>query len=231
MEYLPQIADLTLSRQLVRSMEKITTPDLSKLETRVRSVEAKIPLAYEQRSLRSIAPNLALLNPPEITLLKRVAENIMSKVTQANDEKTIKKIYQAERYRRTEQIFWQYAHWAGHNLLRWRQVRRKTRKDILLHKMYRHHTSQAHRWFMSMTEDIGSDSVAWKKVYEQCQSNPFLIKELALRIQQQQKDRLRQAKIRQQIEPAPDKHLTQSSDKEDEADLQESTALRLTVSP
>ena len=231
MEYLPQIADLTLSRQLVRSMEKITTPDLSKLETRVRSVEAKIPLAYEHRSLQSIASNLALLNPPEITLLKRVAENIMSKVTQANDEKTIKKIYQAERYRRTEQIFWQYAHWAGHNLLRWRQVRRKTRKDILLHKMYRHYTSQAHRWFMSMTEDIGSDSVAWKKVYEQCQSNPFLIKELALRIQQQQKDRLRETKIRQQIEPAPNKHITQTSDKEDEADLQESTALRLTVSP
>ena len=231
MEYLPKIVDLNLSRQFTRHMEKIAMPELSEFETRVRSITTKLSLVNEQRCLQGIATNIALLNPPEGNSLKRVTENVMNKITQANDNKIIKKLYQAERYHRAEQTFWQGAHWAGRDLQRWRLVHRKMRERPLLHRIYLHHILNAHSRFIYMTENIGSDTVAWEKVYKQCLNDPLLMRELALHIQQQQKDQARRTQTHRPGEPAPKKHLIHASIEEDEKNLQESTALKVAMNP
>ena len=96
MEYLPQLVDLNLSRQLASDMDRITTPDLNELETFTCSIEAKLPLAHELRLLQNTTINLALLQPPVLTPFTSTAENVMNKITQTNDKKIIKTIYQAE---------------------------------------------------------------------------------------------------------------------------------------
>ena len=211
MEYLPQLVDLNLSRQLASDMDRITTPDLNELETFTCSIEAKLPLAHELRLLQNTATNLALLHPPEFTPLKCMGENVMNKITQTSDKKIIKKIYQAEQYHRAEQTFWQLAHWAGGNLQHWSKVHRRVQESPFLYTIYRYHTRNAHRQFISMTENIGSDSVAWQKVVERCQTHPLLLRELMLRVQKQQKEQIKVHKTRYLAESGPNKRPVQST--------------------
>ena len=43
-----------------------------------------------------------------------------------------------------------------------------------------------------MTENIGSDSVAWQKVVKKCRNNPLLMRELMLLVQKQKKEQLQE---------------------------------------
>ena len=234
MEYLPQLVDLNLSRQLARDMDRITTPVLSELETFACFIEAKLPLAHELRLLQNTATNLALLHPPEFTPLKCMGENVMNKITQTSDKKIIKKIYQAEQYHRAEQTFWQLAHWAGGNLQHWSKVHRRVRESPFLYTIYRYHTRNAHRQFISMTENIGSDSVAWQKVVERCQMHPLLLRELQRTVEKQQvqqRSHARHRKARHLDESATGKHHTHASRHEDEERLQNVSAPKNTMNP
>ena len=57
------------------------------------------------------------------------------------------------------------------------------------------------------------------------------MRELALYIQQQQKDQARRTQTHRPGEPAPKKHLIHASIEEDEKNLQESTALKVAMNP
>lgn len=83
-----------------------------------------------------------------------------------------------------------------------------------------------------MTASIGSDSVAWQKVVERCQTHPLLLRELMLRVrkqQAQQKIHARQRKTSHLDESVTGEYDTHASSHEDEESLQDVSAPKNTM--
>ena len=140
-----------------------------------------------------------------------MAKNVLNKITQTNDKKIIKQIYQAEQYHRAEQTFWQLAHWAGGNLQRWKEVKQALRKSALLCSIYKRHIHHAHVVFTTITQKAGSNSVAWRKVVKKCRKNPLLMRELMLLVQEQQSEQLKKRNMEYPSELIYNDHPIQTS--------------------
>lgn len=206
LDRLPEAADLLLFHKLTTREAALSPPPLQLLGDIASRVAVKLPFAHELKVLEKTASVLLTLQTPPLTTLYGVAEHVAAKVLAAHDSRILSGLHETMRQHKALEYFHGMARWAGGDLHRWERVRRHCGKDLFLRVIFQQEARSASTAFAELHRQAKTGRDNWRAMLEQCLSNPFLRRELALFIQKQKalRDKEQSADSPSSLLPAQD---------------------------